>query len=72
MLHYDALQNGDPPAANRKTPSNLQAQHLAYLEQHPYETYSEEEIKKVNILLFLLLNKTISFCTYIFFFVISR
>uniref|UniRef100_A0A069DXG0 Putative mrna splicing protein cdc5 myb superfamily n=1 Tax=Panstrongylus megistus TaxID=65343 RepID=A0A069DXG0_9HEMI len=51
MLHYDALQNGDPPAANRKTPTNLQAQHLAYLEQHQYETFTEEEIKKAKEIL---------------------
>ncbi|CAB0002399.1 unnamed protein product, partial [Nesidiocoris tenuis] len=48
MLHYDALQNGDPPApaTARKSAVNLQAQHLGYLEEHPYKNYSEDELEK--------------------------
>ncbi|BES87296.1 cell division [Nesidiocoris tenuis] len=53
MLHYDALQNGDPPApaTARKSAVNLQAQHLGYLEEHPYKNYSEDELEKAKQML---------------------
>ncbi|CAH0763902.1 unnamed protein product [Diatraea saccharalis] len=43
MLHYDALR--DPPTGtDKKRAVQLQAAHLAYLEQHPYEEFSAEEL----------------------------
>lgn len=56
MLHYDAIQNGDPPMPNsfhKKSSINLHAQHLAHLEEHPYENIEEEELEKVGISRFL-------------------
>ena len=48
MIHYDATYT--PPDIGQKgkkpQPAN-QAQHLAYLEQHPYEKVTEEELKSV-------------------------
>ncbi|KAF6208293.1 hypothetical protein GE061_016747 [Apolygus lucorum] len=51
MLHYDAVQNGDPPMPNRKPNINLHAQHLAYLEERPYRNPSEEELEKAKKML---------------------
>ncbi|KAL1139865.1 hypothetical protein AAG570_006842 [Ranatra chinensis] len=51
MLHYDAVQSGEPPTSIRKPGVNSQAQCLAYLEQHPYETFNEEELEKAKHLL---------------------
>ncbi|XP_028025888.1 cell division cycle 5-like protein [Bombyx mandarina] len=43
MLHYDALR--DPPeGVDKKRAIQLQASHLAYLEQHPYEEFADEEL----------------------------
>ncbi|XP_049869626.1 cell division cycle 5-like protein [Pectinophora gossypiella] len=43
MLHYDSLH--DPPqTVDKKRAVQLQAAHLAYLEQHPYEEFSKEEL----------------------------
>ncbi|XP_072939643.1 cell division cycle 5-like protein [Epargyreus clarus] len=43
MLHYDALHD-PPPGIDKKRAVQLQASHLAYLEQHPYEEFSTEEL----------------------------
>nr|XP_018905545.1 PREDICTED: cell division cycle 5-like protein [Bemisia tabaci] len=50
MLHYDALQN---PVPSEKKQSNVvsQAQHLAYLEQHPYQPVPLEDIEEAKKLL---------------------
>ncbi|XP_021355301.1 cell division cycle 5-like protein [Mizuhopecten yessoensis] len=53
MLHYDAVYSPTPGQLgvnpNSKKPSQKgvvnQAQHLAYLEQHPYSGYTEEDIE---------------------------
>ncbi|RVE53180.1 hypothetical protein evm_002277 [Chilo suppressalis] len=43
MLHYDALH--DPPLGiDKKRVVQLQAAHMAYLEQHPYEEFTAEEL----------------------------
>lgn len=46
MLHYDNLKNPIPivqtPAMKR--PAVTQAQHLAYLEQHPYENFTPDDL----------------------------
>ena len=57
MLHYDAVytptpsQLGIAPGAKKNTPSQKgvlnQAQHLAYLEQYPYGTFSEDDLEQV-------------------------
>ncbi|XP_053603402.1 cell division cycle 5-like protein [Plodia interpunctella] len=43
MLHYDALRD-PPPGVDKKRAVQLQASHLAYLEQHPYEEFTLEEL----------------------------
>ncbi|XP_023948065.2 cell division cycle 5-like protein [Bicyclus anynana] len=43
MLHYDALHD-PPPGVEKKRAVQLQASHLAYLEQHPYEQFTSEEL----------------------------
>jgi len=52
MIHYDAAYT--PPdvvqqghQGKKPQPAN-QAQHLAYLEQHPYEKVTDEEIQSVS------------------------
>lgn len=50
MLHYDAIHSGEPPSS-RKIGTLSQAQHLAYLEHHPYHTYSEEQMEKAKEML---------------------
>uniref|UniRef100_A0A2A4J0U0 Uncharacterized protein n=2 Tax=Heliothis virescens TaxID=7102 RepID=A0A2A4J0U0_HELVI len=48
MLHYDALR--DPPTGvDKKRAVQLQASHLAYLEQHPYEEFSAEELEAAKL-----------------------
>jgi hypothetical protein len=47
MLHYDALQN--PIQPNRKGAAASLAQAQAYLEQHPYEIFEENELIAVSI-----------------------
>ncbi|KAM3967198.1 LOW QUALITY PROTEIN: cell division cycle protein 21 [Aphomia sociella] len=44
MLHYDALRD-PPPGVDKKRAVQLQASHLAYLEQHPYEEFSTEDLE---------------------------
>ncbi|CAH0702784.1 unnamed protein product [Spodoptera exigua] len=44
MLHYDALRD-PPPGIDKKRAVQLQASHLAYLEQNPYEEFSAEELE---------------------------
>lgn len=54
MLHYDSVHNptpaqmGIPPGSKKSQPTQKgvlnQAQHLAYLESHPYIHYEEEEL----------------------------
>ncbi len=55
MLHYDAVFNptgmqqglvGGKPQLSQKSVVN-QAQHISYLEQHPHQTYPEEDMKGV-------------------------
>lgn len=47
MLHYDAVHSPDVGEKGKKQSSVLsQAQHLAYLEQHPYEAFSSQELEK--------------------------
>lgn len=43
MLHYDALKD-PPPNVDKKRAVQLQASHLAYLEQNPYEEFTSEEL----------------------------
>ncbi|XP_043491814.1 cell division cycle 5-like protein, partial [Polistes fuscatus] len=49
MMQYDALQN--PIQQNRKSASNSLAQAQAYLEQHPYINFEEEELDAAKKLL---------------------
>lgn len=44
MLHYDNLKNPVPSQVSGKRPAVTQAQHLAYLEQNPYENMSADEL----------------------------
>ncbi|CAH1647008.1 unnamed protein product [Spodoptera littoralis] len=44
MLHYDSLRD-PPPGIDKKRAVQLQASHLAYLEQNPYEEFSSEELE---------------------------
>ena len=60
MLHYDAVHNptpaqmGIPPGSKKSQPTQKgvinQAQHLAYLESHPYVHFEEDELILVSIL----------------------
>ncbi|CAG4991784.1 unnamed protein product [Parnassius apollo] len=50
MLHYDALHD-PPPGIDKKRIVQLQASHLAYLEQHPYEEFTVEELSEAKQLL---------------------
>ncbi|XP_047528491.1 cell division cycle 5-like protein isoform X1 [Vanessa atalanta] len=47
MLHYDALHD-PPPGVDKKRIVQLQASHLAYLEQHPYEQFTAEELDEAK------------------------
>ncbi|XP_046962885.1 cell division cycle 5-like protein [Vanessa cardui] len=47
MLHYDALHD-PPPGVDKKRIVQLQASHLAYLEQHPYEQFTAEELSEAK------------------------
>lgn len=59
MLHYDAVYSPTPGQLgvnpNSKKPSQKgvanQAQHLAYLEQHPYASYTEDDLDGAKQLL---------------------
>jgi hypothetical protein len=54
MQHYDAVHTPTPAqmgmVAGKKNQKNVttQAQHLAYLQQHPYEKLTEEEVDQVH------------------------
>ncbi|XP_045447036.1 cell division cycle 5-like protein [Melitaea cinxia] len=50
MLHYDALHD-PPPGVDKKRAVQLQASHLAYLEAHPYEQFSADELEAARELL---------------------
>ncbi|XP_039750014.1 cell division cycle 5-like protein [Pararge aegeria] len=47
MLHYDALHD-PPPGVEKKRAVQLQASHLAYLEQHPYDQFTSEELAEAK------------------------
>ncbi|XP_063619363.1 cell division cycle 5-like protein [Cydia splendana] len=47
MLHYDALHD-PPPGVDKKRAVQLQASHLAYLEQHPYEEFTPQELDEAK------------------------
>lgn len=49
MLHYDAVYSPPviPTDTKKRGQVTSQAQHLAYLEQHPYETYNQEQLAQV-------------------------
>jgi hypothetical protein len=49
MLHYDAVYSPPviPAETKKRGQVTSQAQHLAYLEQHPYETYSQDKLAQV-------------------------
>lgn len=53
MLHYDSLITPlpTPPLQTGKRPVVIQAQHIAYLEQNPYENITPEEITYAKQLL---------------------
>lgn len=53
MLHYDNLKNPVPVVQTvaNKRPGATQAQHMAYLEQHPYGNYTPEELIAAKALL---------------------
>lgn len=63
MLHYDSVYN--PTLAQQgvlpgtKKPSQKavvnQAAHLAFLEDHPYESYEDEDLQEVYIYIHLIL-----------------
>lgn len=79
MLHYDAVRNPLPPevatltqSGPKKQPILTEVQHLAYLQSHPYQQFSEEEIENViseiyifNINYFILFEKLIIFNIFI-------
>ncbi|CAH0605539.1 unnamed protein product [Chrysodeixis includens] len=48
MLHYDALRD-PPPGVDKKRAVQLQASHLAFLEQHPYEEFSADELDAAKL-----------------------
>ncbi|RZF40584.1 hypothetical protein LSTR_LSTR007467 [Laodelphax striatellus] len=49
MLHYDAVYTPDTEKTSRSVMS--QAQHLAHLEQHPYETFTPQELARAEEML---------------------
>uniref|UniRef100_A0A6M2DDQ3 Putative mrna splicing protein cdc5 myb superfamily n=1 Tax=Xenopsylla cheopis TaxID=163159 RepID=A0A6M2DDQ3_XENCH len=49
MLHYDAVNN--PVQGQAKKSTLVHAQQLAYLEQHPYQNFDDEEIARAKQLL---------------------
>lgn len=54
MLHYDSLKNPVTPGIsgqNNKKPVVQQAQHIAYLEQNPYETFKPDELERAKQML---------------------
>lgn len=65
MLHYDAVRNPLPPevatltqSGPKKQPILTESQHLAYLQGHPYQQFTEEELENViKNLLFICLKE---------------
>ncbi|KAJ9592544.1 hypothetical protein L9F63_015779 [Diploptera punctata] len=53
MLHYDAVYSPPVIPADVKKRGQVvsQAQHLAYLEQHPYGNYTQEDVNRAHALL---------------------
>lgn len=54
MLHYDAVLSPLPPevatltqSGPKKQPILTETQHLAYLQAHPYQKFTEEEMENV-------------------------
>lgn len=49
MFHYDSVYSPPviPADVKKRSQVTSQAQHLAYLEQHPYESYSQEQLVQV-------------------------
>jgi hypothetical protein len=49
MFHYDAVYSPPviPADVKKRSQVTSQAQHLAYLEQHPYESYNQEQLGQV-------------------------
>lgn len=49
MLHYDSVYSPPviPAETKKRAQVTSQAQHLAYLEQHPYESYGQEQLSQV-------------------------
>lgn len=58
MLHYDAVQNPSASQQGLTDPTKKQkaaaahAQHLSFLEDHPYSEIEEEHLKEVETLFF--------------------
>ncbi|CAG9136650.1 unnamed protein product [Plutella xylostella] len=48
MLHYDNLHDPSPDIEKKRL-VQLQASHLAYLEQHPYEEFTAEELAAAKL-----------------------
>lgn len=54
MQHYDAVHSPTPGqlgmGAGKKNPKNVtsQAQHLSFLQQHPYDKYTEDDLEQVR------------------------
>jgi hypothetical protein len=49
MLHYDAVYSPPviPAETKKRGPVTSQAQHLVYLEQHPYKSYTQDQLAQV-------------------------
>lgn len=59
MLHYDAVRNPLPPevatltqSGPKKQPILTESQHLAYLQAHPYQQFTEEELENVILTIY--------------------
>lgn len=70
MLHYDAVRNPLPPevatltqSGPKKQPILTESQHLAYLQAHPYQQFTEEELENVikNLLFIYVISCYITF-----------
>lgn len=55
MLHYDSLKNPPLPTSTLAGPGKRsvvsQAQHLAYLEQNPYDSFTSDELERAKYML---------------------
>jgi len=47
MLHYDALLDSDSSDKKSSSSSSNQAQHLAFLKEHPLESVDKASLAKV-------------------------